>query len=86
MKTSSASKGQFLKEYYARPKNSIEVLSQEDIELLNHGTDELIVFSVIALTKSEIKGEKQVEYTKEFMNVICKKQPNGKYLVYKLVN
>ena len=83
---SEANKEQFLKEYYARPKNSIEVLSQKDIELLNHGTDELIVFSVIALTKSEIKGEKQVEYTKEFMNVICKKQPNGKYLVYKLVN
>ena len=83
---SEANKEQFLKEYYARPQNALEVLSQEDIELLKHGTDELVVFSVIALTKREIKGKKQAEYTKEFMNVICKKQPNGKYLVYKLVN
>ncbi len=83
---SEANKEQFLKEYYARPQNSIEVLTDEDIELLSHGSDELVVFTVIALTKSEIKGEKQAEYDKNFMNVICKKQPNGKYLVYKLVN
>ena len=83
---SEANKEEFLKEYYERPQNSIEVLTPEDIELLNHGSDEMVVFTVIALTKSEIKGEKQPEYDKNFMNVICKKQPNGKYLVYKLVN
>lgn len=83
---SKANKEEFLKEYRKRPQNSIEVLTTQDIELLSHGSDELVVFTVIALTKSEIKGEKQAEYNKEFMNVICKKQPNGKYLVYKLVN
>ncbi len=83
---SEANKEEFLKEYYARPQNSIEVLTQEDIELLSHGSDQLVVFTVIALTKSEIKGEKQAEYNKEFMNVICKREENGKYLVYKLLN
>ena len=83
---SKANNEVFLKECHDRPQNSIEVLTAEDVELLSHGSDELIVFTVIALTKSEIKGEKQSEYNKEFINVICKKQPNGKYLIYKLVN
>lgn len=76
---------EFLNNYLAKPEHTQFTLSDNDIELLKAKSDELAVYTVIATAESNIKGDIQPPF-KSFMNVICKKQNNGGWLVHKLVN
>jgi len=75
---------EFLNNYLAKPKHTQITLSENDIELLKAKFDGLAVYTVIVTAESNIKGEIKPPF-KRFLNVICKKQANGSWLVYKLV-
>ncbi|MBR2884624.1 MAG: hypothetical protein IKB93_07485 [Clostridia bacterium] len=80
---SKANVDEFLNEYLARSENAQLTLSENDIELLKANSDELAVYTVIVTAESNIKGETKPPF-KSFLNVICKKQNNGSWLVHKL--
>ena len=80
---SKANVDEFLNEYLARTENAQLTLSENDIELLKANSDELAVYTVIVTAESNIKGETKPPF-KSFLNVICKKQNNGSWLVHKL--
>ena len=80
---SLASAEEFLKNYFSKPKHEHTELSEKDIELIKTKSDELAVYTVIVTAESNIKGFTQPPF-KRFLNVICKKQDNGSWLVHKL--
>ncbi len=80
---SKADVNEYLKNYLARNKNEQLALSENDIGLLNANSEELVVYSVTVTAESNIKGEVKPPHTR-FLNVICKRQNNGSYLVHKL--
>ena len=80
---SKANVDEFLNEYLARSENTQLTLSENDIKLLKANSDELTVYTVIVTAESNIKGETKPPF-KSFLNVICKKQNNGSWLVHKL--
>ena len=82
---SKANVDEFLNNYLAKPEHTQFTLSKNDIELLKAKSDKLAVYTVVATAESNIKGKIQPPF-KSFMNVICKKQDNGSWLVHKLVN
>ncbi len=80
---SAANADEFLKNYLSKPKHEHTELSEKDIELLKAKSDKLAVYTVIVTAESNIKGFTQPPF-KRFLNVICKKQDNGSWLVHKL--
>lgn len=74
---------EFLKHYFSRHKNEQLTLSENDIELLKQKSDKLVVYTVVVMAESNIKGEIKPPF-KRFLNVICKKQDDGRWLVHKL--
>ena len=80
---SVANADEFLKNYLSKPKHEHTELSEKDIELLKAKSDKLAVYTVIVTAESNIKGFTQPPF-KRFLNVICKKQDNGSWLVHKL--
>ena len=82
---SKANVDEFLNNYLAKPERTQFTLSKNDIELLKAKSDKLAVYTVVATAESNIKGKIQPPF-KSFINVICKKQDNGSWLVHKLVN
>ena len=74
---------EFLKNYLSRHKNEQLTLSPDDIKLLKANSDKLAVYTVIVTAESNIKDETKPPF-KRFLNVICKKQDNGSWLVHKL--
>lgn len=81
---SKANVKEFLTNYLAKPENEQLSLSENDIDLLKRFHGDLEVYTVIVTAESNIKGEVKPPF-KSFLNVICKKQDNGSWLVHKLV-
>jgi len=79
---SKANVDEFLNEYL-RLENVQLTLSENDIELLKSKSDEMAVYTVVFTAESNIKGDTKSPY-KSFVNVICKRQNNGSWLVHKL--
>ena len=81
---SKANADEFLNEYLARSENNqLPALSENDIKLLKANSDKLKVYKVTVTAESNIKGETKPSF-KRFLNVICKKQNNGSWLVHGL--
>ena len=81
---SGANVDEFLKNYFSKQKHEQIELSENDIKLLKEKSDELVVYTVVVTAESNIKGNIKPPF-RRFLNVICKKQDNGRYLVHKLV-
>ncbi len=80
---SKANTDEFLKIYFDEPEHAQITLSENDIELLRSKSDTLVVYSVTVTAEHNIKGEINPPH-KRFLNVICKKQDDGGWLVHKL--
>lgn len=80
---SKANTDEFLKIYLKEPEHAQITLSENDIELLKAHSEAIDVYTVIVMAESNIKGETNPPYGR-FLNVICKKQDDGGWLVHKL--
>ncbi len=78
---SPASLDEFLKHYHSKPEN--ERISLAEADIMQYKAN-YAVFTVIVTAESNIKGEAQPPF-KRFLNVVCKKEDDGSWLVHKLV-
>ena len=74
---------EFLKHYSSKSKENRAVFSDNDIALLKSNSEEIKVYSVIVTAESNIKGEIKPPF-KKFLNILCKRQNDGSWLVHKL--
>ena len=70
----------FLNHYLSEKTNERLTLSEKDIALLKEKSDEIAVYTVIVTAQESTQPP-----FKRFLNIICKKQRDGSWLVHKLI-